>query len=152
MMSGAAETIELAIWFTLPRTQSLSTDPICNRKLRPDYKFCDWPYPYGHAHCTLAPDRRPRARAQHEGYEPHRAAQLFVRFSYELERDAITHGFNGVPTGIRTPVASVKGMCPRPLDDGEAGLEIDRTETLKLVEPGGIEPPTSCMPCKRSPS
>ncbi len=21
-----------------------------------------------------------------------------------------------------------------------------------LVEPGGIEPPTSCMPCKRSPS
>ena len=24
----------------------------------------------------------------------------------------------GVPTGIRTPVASVKGRCPRPLDDG----------------------------------
>ena len=22
----------------------------------------------------------------------------------------------------------------------------------KLVEPGGIEPPTSCMPCRRSPS
>ena len=22
----------------------------------------------------------------------------------------------------------------------------------RLVEPGGIEPPTSCMPCKRSPS
>jgi len=21
-----------------------------------------------------------------------------------------------------------------------------------VVEPGGIEPPTSCMPCKRSPS
>jgi hypothetical protein len=21
-----------------------------------------------------------------------------------------------------------------------------------LVEPGGIEPPTSCMPCRRSPS
>ena len=26
----------------------------------------------------------------------------------------------GVPTGIRTPVATVKGLCPRPLDDGDA--------------------------------
>src|SRR5262245_46467474 len=26
---------------------------------------------------------------------------------------------NGVPTGIRTPVATVKGSCPRPLDDGD---------------------------------
>ena len=26
----------------------------------------------------------------------------------------------GVPTGIRTPVAAVKGRCPRPLDDGDA--------------------------------
>ena len=25
--------------------------------------------------------------------------------------------FIGVPTGIRTPVAAVKGQCPRPLDD-----------------------------------
>ena len=25
-------------------------------------------------------------------------------------------------------------------------------EMPDLVEPGGIEPPTSCMPCKRSPS
>ena len=25
----------------------------------------------------------------------------------------------GVPTGIRTPVTSVKGRCPRPLDDGD---------------------------------
>ena len=25
----------------------------------------------------------------------------------------------GVPTGIRTPVATVKGLCPRPLDDGD---------------------------------
>ena len=29
----------------------------------------------------------------------------------------------GVPTGIRTPVTSVKGMCPRPLDDGDAGQQ-----------------------------
>ena len=27
---------------------------------------------------------------------------------------------SGVPTGIRTPVAAVKGQCPRPLDDGDA--------------------------------
>ena len=25
----------------------------------------------------------------------------------------------GVPTGIRTPVSTVKGWCPRPLDDGD---------------------------------
>ena len=52
---------------------------------------------------------------------------------------------NGVPKGIRTPVTAVKGRCPRPLDDGDATNQI-------LVELGGIEPPTSCMPCKRSPS
>ena len=28
----------------------------------------------------------------------------------------------GVPKGIRTPVAAVKGQCPRPLDDGDEGL------------------------------
>ena len=31
----------------------------------------------------------------------------------------ITIGFYGVPKGIRTPVAAVKGQCPRPLDDGD---------------------------------
>ena len=55
----------------------------------------------------------------------------------------------GVPMGIRTPVTAVKGRCPRPLDDGD-GLETNGGG--KLVELGGIEPPTSCMPCKRSPS
>jgi hypothetical protein len=40
--------------------------------------------------------------------------------------DAAAHPFGllidyiGVPTGIRTPVATVKGSCPRPLDDGDA--------------------------------
>ena len=48
----------------------------------------------------------------------------------------------GVPTGIRTPVHTVKGYCPRPLDDRD----------ISLVEVNGIEPMTSCMPCKRSPS
>jgi hypothetical protein len=54
---------------------------------------------------------------------------------------------NGVPMGIRTPVTAVKGRCPRPLDDGDA-----LASRRDLVELGGIEPPTSCMPCKRSPS
>ena len=39
----------------------------------------------------------------------------------------------GVPTGIRTPVATVKGLCPRPLDDGDkdvGGANRDRTDDL----------------------
>ena len=28
---------------------------------------------------------------------------------------------NGVPNGIRTRVAAVRGLCPRPLDDGDRG-------------------------------
>ncbi len=27
--------------------------------------------------------------------------------------------YHVVPKGIRTPVAAVKGQCPRPLDDGD---------------------------------
>ena len=57
--------------------------------------------------------------------------------------------FIGVPKGIRTPVTAVKGRCPGPLDDGDGASD---PNSLILVEPGGIEPPTSCMPCKRSPS
>ncbi len=40
-------------------------------------------------------------------YESNKKAH---NISYEL--------FCGTPKGIRTPAASVKGMCPRPLDDG----------------------------------
>jgi hypothetical protein len=67
------------------------------------------------------------------------------------ELDSPSYPFKiGVPTGIRTPVLTVKGWCPRPLDDGDAGQQ--SIGSTNLVEPGGIEPPTSCMPCKRSPS
>ena len=35
------------------------------------------------------------------------------------KKEAFASSFiNGTPGGIRIPVASVKGMCPRPLDDG----------------------------------
>ena len=61
----------------------------------------------------------------------------------------------GVPKGIRTPVIAVKGRCPRPLDDGDVEVRKKQTVivmTADLVEPDGIEPTTSCMPCRRSPS
>ena len=32
----------------------------------------------------------------------------------------------GVPRGVRTPVAAVKGQCPRPLDDGDADFQNSR--------------------------
>src|ERR1700739_3550849 len=35
----------------------------------------------------------------------------------------------GVPTGIRTPVLTVKGWCPRPLDDGDVRQEIWWSQT-----------------------
>ncbi len=65
----------------------------------------------------------------------------------------------GDPTGIRTPVATVKGWCPRPLDEGDLKLSAlpEPRATVAdgcpkvLVEVSGIEPLTSCMPCKRSP-
>jgi hypothetical protein len=63
---------------------------------------------------------------------------------YQLNKIGIRPNKSGVPKGSRTPVAAVKGRCPRPLDDGDKYSDV--------VELGGIEPPTSCMPCKRSPS
>ena len=57
----------------------------------------------------------------------------------------------GVPYEIRTRVIAVKGRCPRPLDEGDLRL-LQYCNYLFLVEVSGIEPLTSCMPCKRSPS
>ena len=38
------------------------------------------------------------------------------------------------PKGIRTPVASVKGRCPRPLDDGgEASITLARKNRMGRV-------------------
>src|SRR5690625_7938531 len=38
----------------------------------------------------------------------------------------------GVPTGIRTPAAAVKGRCPRPLDDGDQGKKLLRSEERRV--------------------
>lgn len=46
----------------------------------------------------------------------------------------------GVPTGIRTPVSTVKGWCPRPLDDGDAVLNLNQSQAglcLRLMKRGG---------------
>jgi hypothetical protein len=49
----------------------------------------------------------------------------FERPTWDDALNRARHGDNpfkiGVPTGIRTPVLTVKGWCPRPLDDGDAG-------------------------------
>ena len=37
----------------------------------------------------------------------------------------------GVPTGVRTPVAAVKGRCPRPLDDGDLDNATDATQNCR---------------------
>ncbi|MEN9658629.1 MAG: hypothetical protein RL571_2094 [Pseudomonadota bacterium] len=42
-----------------------------------------------------------------------------ARYSIQLSYSRTTKlRLDGDPTGIRTPVAAVKGQCPRPLDDG----------------------------------
>ena len=48
---------------------------------------------------------------------------LFV-FSYFAHDPWSMNLGGGAPNGIRTRVAALKGRCPRPLDDGDTGLEI----------------------------
>ena len=91
-----------------------------------------------------------RLLAVRTGLEP---ATLGVtgRYSNQLSYFRATNC--GVPTGIRTPVIAVKGRCPRPLDDGDVDTaNVTFLPYFELVEVCGIEPQTSCMPCKRSPS
>src|SRR5207237_10197837 len=47
----------------------------------------------------------------------------------------------GVPNGIRTRVAAVKGRCPGPLDDGD----FQAVTGLRVVSPVGIEPTTNWL-------
>jgi hypothetical protein len=52
---------------------------------------------------------------------------------FELPSDTIKMmQMSCVPKGIRTPVAAVKGQCPRPLDDRDidCGAKRDRTADL----------------------
>lgn len=65
----------------------------------------------------------------------------------------------GVPNGIRTRVAAVKGRCPRPLDDGDRATRrrgdtvtnssprhrVSPSPRLRLVTRPGIEPGTNWL-------
>ena len=115
------------------------------------------------------PEAARRVLAEWTGLEP-ATPGVTGRYSNQLNYHSMlvpaycfrtcTPAYAGVPTGIRTPVIAVKGRCPRPLDDGDLVVKLGasllhfsfapRSETL--VEVSGIEPLTSCMPCKRSPS
>ena len=47
-----------------------------------------------------------------------------------MELDERFIQFFSSPKGIRTPVASVKGRCPRPLDDGGEAVIVKLTVLL----------------------
>ena len=50
---------------------------------------------------------------------------------------------NGVPKGIRTPVSTVKGWCPGPLDDGDR--TVHDVPFCEEVSPDGFEPSTRTL-------
>src|SRR5437867_541166 len=68
----------------------------------------------------------------------------FVGFLWDFSPQQSRIGRNhGVPTGIRTPVAAVRGRCPRPLDDGDAEVRakltrIPRDGPMPEIEEGQV--------------
>ena len=53
-------------------------------------------------------------------YRPPPSRNVYAVYLPYVWRDPFKNGSKyGVPTGIRTPVAAVRGRCPRPLDDGD---------------------------------
>ena len=55
--------------------------------------------------------------------------------------------FQSTPNGIRTRAATLKGWCPRPLDDG--GLHFSTTRVVVVGLPG-FEPGTSASRTQRA--
>lgn len=62
-----------------------------------------------------------------------------LNYSSSLQKQ-LSSSQTGTPTGIRTPVAAVKGQCPRPLDDGRTRLA-DYTKLIKNVNTALSTPP-----------
>jgi hypothetical protein len=56
--------------------------------------------------------------------------------------------FQSTPNGIRTRAATLKGWCPRPLDDG--GLHCMSPDTSLVVGLPGFEPGTSASRTQRA--
>jgi hypothetical protein len=56
--------------------------------------------------------------------------------------------FQSTPNGIRTRAATLKGWCPRPLDDG--GLHYITPGTAVVVGLPGFEPGTSASRTQRA--
>ena len=62
------------------------------------------------------------------------------------KKPATRAGFllTGVPTGIRTPVLTVKGWCPRPLDDGDEFLRENVLQKIWWSQTGSNRRPLAC--------
>ncbi len=51
-------------------------------------------------------------------YNPQPSIKQTALQEFHSGKTVLLTKFNDTPRGIRIPVASVKGRCPRPLDDG----------------------------------
>ena len=65
-----------------------------------------------------------------------------------LQRQGFGVIFQSTPNGIRTRAATLKGWCPRPLDDG--GLHCMSPDTSLVVGLPGFEPGTSASRTQRA--
>ena len=61
---------------------------------------------------------------------PARAVLAFFLTNKKAAKHLHLAALSGVPRGIRTPVPTVKGWCPRPLDDGDSNLSVLLTYLL----------------------
>ena len=66
--------------------------------------------------------------------------------SFFMQPDEISSGSLSSPKGIRTPVASVKGRCPRPLDDGAKNVLRKFAQPSAPCEITGRTDPPSRLP------
>ena len=72
--------------------------------------------------------------------------KLPIRGAFFMERDEISSRSLSSPKGIRTPVASVKGRCPRPLDDGAKNVLGKFAQPSAPCEITGRTDPPSRLP------